>query len=150
MLAQRKESSEGQAQVIQALEANINILNAENEELKTLLASEQALRETIEDPHNAKTYQPNVLLDPNYKSTTEVKRARTEVASIHHKNRILVVAAIPGFNLEPGHEVQIVANGKRLGKAKIFKITDSYIVASLLPEFNTEPIDAGTILTIIQ
>ena len=51
LLAQRKESSEGQAQVIQALEANINILNAENEELKTLLASEQALRETIEDPH---------------------------------------------------------------------------------------------------
>ncbi|CAI8296867.1 MAG: Uncharacterised protein [Opitutia bacterium UBA7350] len=148
--AQRKESSEGQAQTIAALETSIDILNAENEKLKTLFASEQALRATIETPYKSQSLQQNQLFDPNYKTTTELKRALAEVASINNKTRILVVSATPALNLKLGHEIQIVALGKRLGKAKIFKITDSYIVASLLPDFNTERIDVGAIVTIIK
>ena len=43
-----------------------------------------------------------------------------------------------------------IHHGTLIGKARIFKVTDSYIVASLLTDFNAEPIDAGTIVTIVH
>lgn len=148
--AERKTSSASQALEIERLEASINTLSTENKRLSEALARELSIRASIEDSIKTPVRPTGTLLDPNYKPTPGENSARTEIASINRKNRIVVFSSLPTLKLETGHEVRILSSGQLLGKARIFKVTDSYIVASLLTDFNAEPIDAGTIVTIVH
>lgn len=146
--AERKTSSTSQALEIERLEASIHALSSENKRLSEALERESSLRASIEDSLKPPVRKTGALLDPNYKPSLEENSARTEIASINRKNRIVVFSSLPTLKLEAGHEVRILSNRQLLGTARIFKVTDSYIVASLLANFNAEPIDAGRIVTI--
>ncbi|MGB0289714.1 MAG: hypothetical protein ACPGC0_00800, partial [Opitutales bacterium] len=148
--AERKTSSTSQALEIERLEASINALSSENKRLSEALERESSLRLSIEDSIKNPVRKTGALLDPNYKPSLGENSARTEIASINRKNRIVVFSSLPTLKLEAGHEVRILSNRQLLGKARIFKVTDSYIVASLLADFNAEPIDAGRIVTIVH
>ena len=148
--AELKTSSTSQALQIERLEASIDSLSSENKRLSAALERELSLRTSIEDSLKTPARKTGALLDPNYKPAPGENSSRTEIASINRKNRIVVFSKMSALELEAGHEVRILSNGQLLGKARIFKVTDSYTVASLLADFNAERIDAGTIVTIVH
>lgn len=148
--AERKKSNASQAREIDLLTASINSLSSKNKELQAALDHERALRASLEKNLKQPKRPKGRLLDPNYKPAIGEISAPTEIASINRKNQIIVFSALPTLELEPGHEVRIIENGTALGKARVFKITDSYTVANLLEDFDGQRIDAGSIVTIIK
>ncbi len=148
--AERKKSNASQMREIDLLTASIDSLSARNEELQTALDRERALRASLEDNLKQPNRPKGRLLDPNYKPAPGEISAPTEIASINRKNQIIVFSALPTLELEPGHEVRIIEDGTPLGKARVFKTTESYTVANLLENFDGQRVDAGSIVTIIK
>lgn len=148
--AQRKTSSASQLEFINQLETSINALSEENKRLGEALAYEESLRVSLENSLKISVSKKSSLLDPNYRADSEETRVQGEIASINRKNRIVVLSNLAALELEPGQEIRVLSKGQLLGKARVFKVTDSYVVASLLTDFNAERIDAGSIVTILN
>ncbi|NCG08662.1 MAG: hypothetical protein GWO81_03715 [Verrucomicrobia bacterium] len=148
--AERKKSNASQAREINLLAASIGSLSEQKKELQAALGHERALRASLEATLKQSPPPTGRLLDPNYRPADGELSAPAEITSINRKNRIIVFSSLPALKLEPGHEVRIIEDGKALGKARVFKITDSYTVANLLEGFDGQRIDAGSIVTIIK
>ncbi len=144
MTAERKNSKSGQLQEIESLKSALVKLQEKNKRLTTELAqsNEQliAIIDTDKADQKARTYY-----NPNINATS----AKVEVNSINPKNRIVVLSVAPELKLKSSMEVTLIYGKKLLGKATIFKITDTYMVASLDNAFETSQIDSGSIVTII-
>jgi predicted nucleic acid-binding Zn-ribbon protein len=148
--AERKKSNASKAREIELLTASIDALSKKNKALQEALDHERARRTSLENSLKQPTRPKGRLLDPNYKPAPGEVSATTQIASIHRNNQIIVFSALPVLELEPGHEVRIIKNGNALGKVRVFKITDSYTVANLLEDFDSQDLDAGSIVTIIK
>jgi chromosome segregation ATPase len=150
LLAERRNSAASQNREIEILEASIDTLNEKNKALNEQINLERARLASIEKMQASGKENLGRLIDPNYQPTKGTVSAQTEIASINRANRIIVFSARPVLELKVGHEIQLHSERELLGKVRVFKVTDTYTVATLLPDFDAKRIDAGSIVTIIR
>jgi predicted nucleic acid-binding Zn-ribbon protein len=76
--------------------------------------------------------------------------AETTIQSLSAQNGLIVLANNPELGLAPGSQVTIVKDLKALGKIQVVQVTDTSIVANILPGAKTREMTEGSTIKLLN
>lgn len=147
-------SKEGE---IAQLNERIAELDKTNADLKESLEDAKARASTTRPANSANgTQTSGGTYSSTYSPTTSQPLptasigAETTIQSLSAKDGLIVLANNPALGLTPGTTVSVIKDLKALGKITVVTVTDTLVVANLLPGAKTRSMTEGSTISLLR
>ena len=144
--AEREMATIDQSGELTALTNRVEELEGEKLDLELALKSAQSNNIKQLNSLNRTT----VASKPTSKNSSGILGEELIIATASPKSGIIILNAAPGVNLSIGDQLNLVNDYESIANIRLTKITDNYIVASIMPGANNKELNPGTVVRILR